>query len=162
MPAGLIKIKKWEEEKTNKKTNVRGFIVLDDGRKIDVDGNLRRYWNISARRERYQEDKKRRFFQCSLDAIGYSPKYIECELYASLSPAEDKVMDMLRSSMLRETLARLPPKEREAIEALYFKELSVTEAAKLIGCKRDTVRDRERRGIKRMRQMLSEYGIKDT
>ena len=71
-------------------------------------------------------------------------------------------MDMLRSSMLREALARLPPKEREAIEALYFKELSVTEAAKLIGCKRDTVRDREKRGIKRMRQMLNEYGIKDT
>ena len=91
--------------------------------------------------------------------MGYSPHYLDCRCYASLSPVEETVMDSYSSRLIKETVARLPPKERQVIEALYFGGLSITEAARLIGCKRDTVRSREKRGLERLKKMLPECGI---
>ena len=144
---------------TKKGLRNNGEIILDGGQPIPVEDSVKNFWNSFERMERYQEEKKRALNQFSLDAMGYSPRYIDCQRYECLSPVEDAVMDSCRRGLIKETLARLPPKERQVIEAMYFGELSVSETARLIGCKRDTVCSREEKGLEHLREMLTECGI---
>ena len=127
-----------------------------DGKEVVVDPLVVKAIQGSKRKERYQLRKKISVQESSLDAIGYSPKYLSCQPYAQLNPVEDAIMSAFDRGMIMAAMARLPTKESQVIRLLYFKGLSVTDAAREIGCKRETVRNRERRAIRRLKEILAE------
>src|SRR5207249_11203239 len=55
---------------------------------------------------------------------------------------------------LREAIHRLPPRERQAVELLKLKELSLKEAAAVAGMSVAALKVASHRGIKRLRELL--------
>lgn len=62
-------------------------------------------------------------------------------------------------NLVRQTVQELPEKEREIIEALYFKQLSTTELAKKMGVNKSWVSRLHSKAVNRLRQKLSLIGI---
>lgn len=60
------------------------------------------------------------------------------------------------SLVLRDALLRLKPEQREVIEMTYFKGLSQSQAAEMLGAPLGTVKARIRRGITRLRTIVSD------
>ena len=116
----------------------------------------------SKRSERYQKERKAKVQEGSLDAVGYEPKYLSCERYAGQRPVEDEVMKSWMRGYLRQLLARLPPGEKDAMEALFFDGLSVRETAGRLGCRPETVRKRRKRALLRLGICLKKAGITDS
>lgn len=62
-------------------------------------------------------------------------------------------------NVVRETIKELPDKEREIVEALYFKQISTTELAKIMGVNKSWVSRLHSKAIARLRQRLSMNGV---
>lgn len=62
-------------------------------------------------------------------------------------------------NLVRQTVQELPEKEREIIEALYFKQLSTTELAKKMGVNKSWVSRLHSKAVNRLRQKLALIGI---
>jgi RNA polymerase sigma-70 factor (sigma-E family) len=58
----------------------------------------------------------------------------------------------LRDSLVR-LLLRLPPRQRAAIVARYWEQLSEAEAAQMLGCSIGTVKSATARGLRRLREL---------
>jgi RNA polymerase sigma-70 factor (ECF subfamily) len=58
--------------------------------------------------------------------------------------------------VLRDALLRLKPEQREVIEMTYFKGLSQSQAAEALGAPLGTVKARIRRGISRLRTIVTD------
>ncbi len=61
--------------------------------------------------------------------------------------------------LVRQTVAELPDKEREIIEALYFKQLSTTELARRMGVNKSWVSRLHSKAVTRLRQRLAMIGV---
>ena len=61
--------------------------------------------------------------------------------------------------LVRETVSELPDKEKEIIEALYFKQISTTELAKKMGVNKSWVSRLHAKAVSRLRQRLSMIGV---
>ena len=61
--------------------------------------------------------------------------------------------------LVRETVRELPEKEKEIIESLYFKHLSTTELAKIMGVNKSWVSRLHSKAVNRLRQRLSMIGV---
>lgn len=61
--------------------------------------------------------------------------------------------------LVRETVSQLPEKEKEIIEALYFKQLSTTELAKKMGVNKSWVSRLHAKAILHLRQRLVMIGV---
>jgi RNA polymerase sigma-70 factor (sigma-E family) len=63
----------------------------------------------------------------------------------------------LRDSLVR-LLRQLPPRQRAAIVARYWEELSEAECAQLLGCSVGTVKSATSRGLRRLRELNESTG----
>jgi RNA polymerase sigma-70 factor (ECF subfamily) len=70
----------------------------------------------------------------------------------------DDVSRQEESDVLRGALLKLKPEQREVIEMTYFRGLSQSQAAEVLGAPLGTVKARIRRGISRLRTMVPELG----
>jgi RNA polymerase sigma factor for flagellar operon FliA len=61
--------------------------------------------------------------------------------------------------IVRETVRELPEKEKEIIESLYFKHLSTTELAKIMGVNKSWVSRLHSKAVNRLRQRLAMIGV---
>jgi RNA polymerase sigma factor FliA len=61
--------------------------------------------------------------------------------------------------LVRETVAELPEREREIIEALYFRQISTTELARQMGVNKSWVSRLHAKAVNRLRQRLALAGI---
>lgn len=77
----------------------------------------------------------------------------------SVRPDQGVVEEVRRSEesvVLRDALLRLKPEQREVIEMTYFKGLSQSQAAEALGAPLGTVKARIRRGISRLRTIVTD------
>ena len=75
--------------------------------------------------------------------------------------AEDVFEHTQRLARLREALAALPDRQRQALHLVFYEEMSVREAAAVMGVALGTARVHYERGKKRLRQRLEETEVSD-
>jgi RNA polymerase sigma-70 factor, ECF subfamily len=73
--------------------------------------------------------------------------------------ASDDVEAMFRSWLLTEALDRLPPDHRAVVDAVYFQQLKISEAAATLGVPEGTVKSRCFYALQNMRSALNELGV---
>lgn len=108
------------------------------------------------------------------DEIGSVEKFVDSLIPAYLlSLSEENAPDVADSrelpnvsvefnetiKIVRETVRELPEKEREIIESLYFKHLSTTELAKMMGVNKSWVSRLHSKAVNRLRQRLAMIGV---
>ena len=75
----------------------------------------------------------------------------------AFSLSSDPVVDAERASLVRETLQRLPPNQREAIQLAYFTGMTQSEIANSLDLPLGTVKARIRRGMVQLRKALQKF-----
>lgn len=70
--------------------------------------------------------------------------------------AETRLVASEEVARLRAALARLPRRQRELLHLVFYQELSIAEAARVLGIAVGTARTHYERGKSRMRELLSE------
>ncbi|MGH8893812.1 MAG: RNA polymerase sigma factor [Actinomycetes bacterium] len=84
----------------------------------------------------------------------------------ALPPAPGPGPDVLAeqraaSTALRDAIAQLPPRQREAITCRYLLDLSEDETARVLGIPRGTVKSRLSRGLRALRAVLTRAAATD-
>jgi RNA polymerase sigma-70 factor (sigma-E family) len=79
----------------------------------------------------------------------------ERELHALADPRRPDV-DPARVVTVLGALAELPPRARAAVVLRYWEDLSVEQAALVLGCSAGTVKSLSSRGLERLRELLHE------
>ena len=75
------------------------------------------------------------------------------------SAVSDEVDAFLRESLIRTALDRLPRDHREVVELVYFRQLSVNEAAERLRIPEGTVKSRCFYALKNLRNAFRELGV---
>lgn len=144
-----------------KKPKERNAYVLrmEDGTLVEVSREVYLEWYQSRRRERYQQEKNRKYGIRSLDELEEKGMRSRMPFCVREGLEETVLRDICREKV-RKALAKLPDSDAGLIEMLYFKEVTVTEAAQICGCSRNTIQNRRKRILKELRQMMQEQGVK--
>lgn len=67
---------------------------------------------------------------------------------------DSQITDMEDGMLLRQTLLRIPPEQREVIILHVYEELKFVEIAKMLGCNLSTVKSRYFQGIKKLTRLM--------
>ena len=143
-----------------KKPKERECYVLRaaDGTLVEVTREVYLEWYQSRRREKYQLEKMRKYGVSSLDVIeeqGYFQKpYLALE-----NEPEEMALKNICVEKLRSGLEQLSEQDAYLIDLLFFKEATVTDAARICGCSRKTIQNRRKRILKQLSVIMSELGI---
>jgi len=74
---------------------------------------------------------------------------------------QHEVWDLTVAHQVARALGDLPEEERRAIELAYFEGLTYVEVARLLNQPEGTVKSRIRNGMRRMRSVLVEAGVRE-
>ena len=103
-------------------------------------------WSLSIAVNVVREIRRKRGFE-TLDA---APEP------AAVVPTRDQVVDEDERELLKETLASLPDRQREAITLRFFEELSVEETAAIMNCATGTVKATVHQALRALREKLKQ------
>jgi RNA polymerase sigma-70 factor, ECF subfamily len=91
---------------------------------------------------------------------------LDCGAYESIEdPAADPefaAQENQRGAILRDCLAQLPPAHRQILDLIYYREQSFSEAARIVGAPRNTVKTRAYHARKRVAQLMAARGMERT
>ena len=132
---------------------------MEDGTLVEVSREVYLEWYQSRRRERYQQEKNRKYGIKSLDELEEKGMRSGM-LFCVREGLEETVLRDIFREKVRKVLAKLADSDAGLIEMLYFKEVTVTEAAQICGCSRNTIQNRRKRILKELRQMMQDQGVK--
>lgn len=91
---------------------------------------------------------------CSLEALnGYGD--LEEEKYST----EETVLCKLYEAKVREGIAQLAKEDARLIYLLFFEEVTIKDAAQIMGCSRKTIYNRRKRILSELRSILHDLGI---
>lgn len=140
-----------------KKPKERKSYVLrvENGTLVEVTREVYLEWYQSRRRERYQNEKMQKHGVCSLEGLEENG----CFSVQSGTSPEEEVFKKIYIDKLREAMESLPEEDAYLIYLLFFEEVTVKEAAQLCGCCRKTIRNRRKRILEMLHQMLQGLGI---
>lgn len=140
-----------------KKTKERDSYVLrmGDGTLVEVSREIYLEWYRSRRRERYQQERNRKHGICSLDELEKNGNYPHTPL-GVCEGVEETVLHDFYKDKIREVLGNLSDTDARLIDLLYFKEATVTEAAQIFKCNRNTIQNRRKQILKKLQQMMKE------
>lgn len=127
----------------------------NDGTLVEVTREVYLEWYQSRRRERYQDEKKKKYGVCSLDGMEEKG----CCSYEPEVSLEQTAIRNIFVEKIRMALDELPEDEAYLIYLLFFEEISVKEAAQICGCSRKTVQNRRRRILSKLRLMMESFGM---
>lgn len=131
---------------------------MDDGTLVEVSRDVYLEWHQSRRKERYQKEKSQKYGVYSLDELEERGNYRGMPFFVHDGLEEAALRNICRDNV-KEALGKLPESDAELIGLLYFKEVTVTEAAKMCNCSRKTIQNRRRRILKELGRILQEQGI---
>ncbi len=143
-----------------KKPSEREKYVLrtGSGTFVEVTREVYLEWHRSRRREKYQAEQKRAHGVCSLETLGENACLAVPGGYWENTPEENAVRAVCMEK-LRDSLARLPGQDARLLHMLFFEEMTVTDAARLCGCSRKSIRKRRERILGRLREEMAGQGI---
>lgn len=127
----------------------------NDGTLVEVTREVYLEWYQSRRRERYQDEKKKKYGVCSLDGMEEKG----CCSYEPENSLEQTAIKNIFVEKIRMALEELPEDEAYLIYLLFFEEISVKEAAQICGCSRKTVQNRRSRILSKLRLMMESFGM---
>ena len=83
------------------------------------------------------------------------------EGYAAYEAGKHAVIRRMCRDKLRDALAELSGPDIFLIRLLYFEEVSISEAARLCGCSRKTIRNRREKILAELNRRMSKSGVTD-
>jgi RNA polymerase sigma-70 factor (ECF subfamily) len=125
------------------------YLKIVDGRARFGGRSAFRTWLFGVIRRTAAEERRRR-------AIG---RFLPLSRFNGRDPAADPAERLARAeSTLRlvAALRRLPPRQRELLHLVFYQDLSIAEAADVLGVSVGTARTHYERGKHRLRGMLGE------
>lgn len=125
-----------------------------DGIVVEVTREVYLEWYQSRRRERYQNEKKKKYSVSSLEALsekGMIPA-------AMADSPEDTVIRKMCVEKLQSVMEELAETDAYLLYLLFFQEVTVKEAAQLCGCSWKTIANRRKRILKDLNGKLKEMG----
>lgn len=139
-----------------KKPKERKSYVLrmPDGSLIEVTREVYLEWYQSRRREKYQMERQKKQGVYSLEALNEYGNIGEerCD-------TEETVLCKLYKAKVREGIARLAKEDARLIYLLFFEEVTIKDAAQIMGCSRKTIYNRRKRILSELRSILHDLGI---
>lgn len=143
-----------------KKPKERDCYVLrmEDGTLVEVSREVYLEWYQSRRRERYQKEKSQKYGIYSLDELERSR---DCQkmLFCIHDGLEETALRNICRDKVKEAVGKLPDADARLIVLLYFKDITVTDAAKMCNCSRKTIQNRRKRILKELGGILRKQGI---
>lgn len=136
----------------------RYMLRMEDGTLVEVGREVYLEWHQSHRKERYQEEQSRKYRVYSLDELGKKLAYSGMPFPAH-NELEETVLRNICRDKIWEALGKLPEEDARLMDLLYFKEITVTDVARMCNCSRKTIQNRRRRILKELRCVLQEQGI---
>lgn len=143
-----------------KKPKERECYVLRtvDGTLVEVTREVYLEWYQSRRREKYQLEKMQKHGVSSLDVMeeqgGFQKPYLTIE-----NEPEEIALKNICVEKLRRGLEQLSEQDAYLIDLLFFKEVTVTDAAQICGCSRKTIQNRKKRILNELSVIMGEMGI---
>ncbi len=90
---------------------------------------------------------------CSIEGL-YEKGYYPEQVASSRDTTEEAVLRNEWRDKLGNALTVLPEEDARLIVLLYFEEITVKEAAEILGCRRKTIGKRRARILMELRQMI--------
>lgn len=140
------------------KERERYVLRMGDGSLVEVTRQVYLEWYQSRRREKYQREKMQKYGVCSLDMIEEKGAIQKLCVRVENEPEETAIKNICVEK-LRKGLEKLPEPDAFLIDLLFFKEVTVKDAAELCGCSRKTIQNRRKRILKELYYILKELGI---
>ena len=135
------------------------YIIRVEGKAVEVTPEI--YYNYfhMERQERGQEEKMRRNAVLSYDALDNGNLTgVESIPDLTLPSLEEQVMAKEIQSRLNRAVSALPQAERDLIRAIYYKGMTETDYAALIGSSQQKVSYRLRKILSKLRFLIGFMG----
>lgn len=135
------------------KERERYVIRMGDGMLVEVNREIYLEWYQSKRRERYQRERDCKYGLCSIEELhenGYFPEQSTC----TVDVTQEAVLWNECWDKLRNALKSLEKRDAWLVQLLYFEEITVKEAADILGCSRKTIGKHRERIMKELRQRI--------
>ncbi|MBD5395364.1 MAG: sigma-70 family RNA polymerase sigma factor [Lachnospiraceae bacterium] len=130
-------------------------IRLGDGTLVEVNREIYLEWYRSERRERYQKERDRKYGVCSLE--GLQEKGCFSEMVADLGNVTEEIALMnINKELLRVALRKLLDQDIRMLELLYFKDITIKETAKILGCSRKLIGNKRKKLLEKLHRMMKE------
>lgn len=145
-----------------KKPKERSCYVLrmEDGTLVEVSRDIYQEWYQSRRRERYQQERDQKYRKCSLNELEEKNICFDRSFFVQEGVEEAALQHICRNKV-REALEQLTDSDAKLIELLYFKERTVTDVAEICSCSKKTIRNRRKRILEELCQIMRKQGIRE-
>lgn len=128
--------------------------VLAGTARFDGRSSLRT-WFFSVVRRTAWEQRRRRWIRELLLA-----RWVRQPAFAAVGQPDEALSTSEESNTLRQALAVLPTRQREVLHLVFYQELTIEEAAKVLNISLGTARTHFERGKARLRELLEQKAIR--
>lgn len=112
-------------------------------------------WYRSERKERYQRERDRKHGVCSLE--GLTEKGCFFEMVEDLENVTEEIaLRNIDRELLRVALRELQNQDIQMLDLLYYKDITITEAAKIFGCSRKMIGNTQKKLLEKLYRVLKE------
>ena len=126
-----------------------------EGTVVEVTREVNLEWYQSRRRERYQNEKKKKYSVSSLETLEE-----QGNISIGVSDGiEDMVIRKMCAEKLRSVMKELAKEDVYLLYLLFFEEVTIKEAAQICGCSRKTIANRRKRILAKLKEKLKALGM---
>lgn len=148
--------------KRGKKPKEREKYILraQNGELIEVTREVYLEWYQSRRREKYQRERDQKYRVCSLNVLEETGM-LSAASVPNKGGLEEQVFQKIQRNELIKALKKLPKRDVYLIYLLYYEELTVNATAELYQCSQKSVRDRRKRILTELYQIMHSEGTEE-